>query len=180
MGRGVLEIYNKATLTMGENIMQMKKKQLVLMALLILTTYLLSSYYTTRAAAEEDEVYIWIHKGNNQLHVMLNDTPVYVFRVATGRVGKSTPEGTFRIVTKVINPFYVPKKIPGGSRDNPLGTRWMGLSYGDGYKYGIHGTYKPNLLGQAVSSGCIRMRNKDVEFLFHHIPLRTRVVITAN
>ncbi|MEX2416453.1 MAG: L,D-transpeptidase [Paenibacillaceae bacterium] len=123
---------------------------------------------------------MWIHKNQNRLHVMLNDTPVYVFRIATGRVGRSTPEGTFRIVTKVVNPFYVPKKIPGGSRNNPLGTRWMGLSLGNGYKYGIHGTHKPSLLGQSVSSGCIRMSNADVEFLFHHIPLRTKVVITAN
>lgn len=140
----------------------------------------LHGLFASTVAAEEDEVYLWIHKKQNRLHVMLNDTPVYVFRVATGRMGRSTPEGTFRIVTKVINPFYVPKKIPGGSPKNPLGTRWMGLSLGDGYKYGIHGTYKPNLLGQSVSSGCIRMRNADVEFLFHHIPLRTKVVITAD
>jgi lipoprotein-anchoring transpeptidase ErfK/SrfK len=148
--------------------------------LLLSTVYLICSLFTPSVAAEEDEVYLWIHKSQNQLHVMLNDTPVYVFRVATGRMGKSTPEGTFRIVTKVINPFYLPKKIPGGSRNNPLGTRWMGLNLSNGYKYGIHGTHKPGLLGQAVSSGCIRMNNKDVEFLYHHIPLRTKVVITAN
>jgi lipoprotein-anchoring transpeptidase ErfK/SrfK len=128
-------------------------------------------------SAEEDEVYLMINKRQNRLYVMLNDTPVYVFRVATGRTGQATPNGTFRIVTKVINPFYLPKKIPGGSKNNPLGTRWMGLSVGDGYKYGIHGTYKPYLIGQSVSSGCIRMNNRDIEFLFHHIPLRTKVVI---
>lgn len=150
------------------------------MILLFTFIFLCTSLFASPVAAEEDEVYLWIHKNQNRLYVMLNDTPVYVFRVATGRAGKSTPEGTFRIVTKVINPFYVPKKIPGGSSSNPLGTRWMGLSLGDGYKYGIHGTHKPNLLGQSVSSGCIRMRNADIEFLFHHIPLRTKVVITAD
>ena len=136
--------------------------------------------FTSPATAEEDEVYLWIRKKQNRLYVILNDTPVYSFRVATGRAGKPTPEGTFRIVTKVNKPFYVPKKIPGGSPNNPLGTRWMGLSIGNGYKYGIHGTYKPTLLGQSVSSGCIRMRNVDVEFLFHHIPLRTKVIITSD
>ncbi len=155
---------------------RINKKILYIFFILLLLHGLLVS----TISAEEDEVYLWIHKKQNRLHVMLNDTPVYAFRIATGRAGSSTPEGTFRIVTKVINPFYVPKKIPGGSPKNPLGTRWMGLSLGDGYKYGIHGTFKPNLLGQSVSSGCIRMRNADVEFLFHHIPLRTKVVITAD
>lgn len=130
--------------------------------------------------AEEDGVWIHIRKKQNLLYVMLNDTPVYVFRVATGRASRPTPEGDFPIVTKVVNPYYLPKKIAGGASNNPLGTRWMGLSIGNGYKYGIHGTHKPYLLGQSVSSGCIRMRNQDVEFLFRHIPLRTTVKITAD
>ena len=130
--------------------------------------------------AEEDEVYIRISQNKNRLYVLLNDIPVYSFRVATGRAGKRTPVGTFRIVTKVVNPYYKPKRIPGNHKDNPLGTRWMGLSIGNGYVYGIHGTHKPALLGQSVSSGCIRMRNRDIEFLYRHIPLKTRVVITDN
>lgn len=160
-----------------DNIIKKKRIHMIFVSTLI---FLCASLFASPVAADEDEVYLWIHKNQNRLYVMLNDTPVYVFRVATGRVGKSTPEGTFRIVTKVINPFYVPKKIPGGSPSNPLGTRWMGLSLGNGYKYGIHGTHKPSLLGQSVSSGCIRMRNVDVEFLFHHIPLRTKVIITVD
>lgn len=132
------------------------------------------------AAAEEDQVWIQINKKQNMLYVMLNDTPVYAFRVATGRVSRPTPEGEFSIVTKVVHPYYLPKKIAGGHKSNPLGTRWMGLSIGNGYKYGIHGTHKPYLLGQSVSSGCIRMRNQDVEFLFRHIPLRTIVRITSD
>lgn len=160
-----------------DNIIKKKRIHMIFVSTLI---FLYASLFASPVAADEDEVYLWIHKNQNRLYVMLNDTPVYVFRVATGRVGKSTPEGTFRIVTKVINPFYVPKKIPGGSPSNPLGTRWMGLSLGNGYKYGIHGTHKPSLLGQSVSSGCIRMRNVDVEFLFHHIPLRTKVIITVD
>lgn len=132
------------------------------------------------ARAVEDDVHLLIDLASRRLHVMLNDTPVFTFPIATGRQSKPTPTGTFRIVTKVVNPYYLPRKIAGGHPDNPLGTRWMGLSIGNGYKYGIHGTHKPHLLGQSVSSGCIRMHNRDVEFLFRHIPLQTRIVITKN
>jgi lipoprotein-anchoring transpeptidase ErfK/SrfK len=129
--------------------------------------------------AEEEEVYLLVKKKYNLLYVILNDVPVYTFRVATGR-GGLTPIGEFKIVTKIANPFYMPKRISGGHPDNPLGSRWMGLSVGNGYKYGIHGTKDPYSIGSSVSSGCIRMRNKDIEFLFRHIPLKTRVVIVPD
>lgn len=128
----------------------------------------------------EDNVYLRISIRNNRLDVMLNGVSVYQFRVATGRQSSPTPVGTFRIVTKVVNPYYLPKGIPGGSKDNPLGTRWMGLDIGNGYKYGIHGTSRPHSIGHAVSSGCIRMNNRDIEFLFRHIPLRTTVMISEH
>lgn len=72
------------------------------------------------AYAEEDEVYLLISKSKNRLYVMLNDTPVYQFRVATGRQAKPTPTGSFRIVTKVVHPYYLPKKSPA---DTPA-IRW--------------------------------------------------------
>lgn len=131
------------------------------------------------ALADEEEVYIAIHKRTNRLTVLMNDSPVYSFAIATGR-NELTPEGEFRIVTKVYKPYYLPKKIAGGDPDNPLGTRWMGLSIGNGYKYGIHGTNRPASIGHSVSSGCIRMRNRDIEFLYRHIPLKTRVFIVPD
>lgn len=131
------------------------------------------------AHAEEDELYVVIHKKSNRLTVHLNDVAIFHFPVATGR-GDLTPIGEFRIVTKVYKPYYLRKGIAGGSPDNPLGTRWMGLSIGNGYRYGIHGTNRPWSIGYSVSSGCIRMRNADVEYLYRHLPLRTRVVIRAD
>lgn len=130
------------------------------------------------ATAVEDDVHLLIDLSKRRLYVLLNDVPVYGFPVATGRRTRPTPTGTFRIVTKVVNPYYLPKQIAGGHPDNPLGTHWMGLDIGNGYKYGIHGTHKPHLIGQPVSSGCIRMRNADIEFLYRHIPLKTTVIIT--
>lgn len=125
----------------------------------------------------EEELYLAIHKKRHLLQVMMNGQVQYTFPVATGR-GDLTPEGEFRIVTKVHKPYYMRKKIAGGHPDNPLGTRWMGLSIDGGYKYGIHGTNRPWSIGLSASSGCIRMRNKDVEYLYRHIPLKTRVIIT--
>jgi L,D-transpeptidase-like protein len=57
--------------------------------------------------------------------------------------------------------------------DGVLGTRRLNL--GDGY--GIHGTNKPETVGQAVSHGCVRMRNEDIERLFEMVPVGTPVYI---
>ena len=42
---------------------------------------------------------------------------------------------------------------------------------------GVHGTPWPNLLGQAVSSGCVRLHNRDITFLRPRVPLGTPVKI---
>lgn len=61
-----------------------------------------------------------------------------------------------------------------GGPDNPLGARalYLGSSL-----YRIHGTNEPNTIGQAVSSGCIRMRNEDVMDLYTRVRVGTRVVV---
>lgn len=124
-------------------------------------------------------VFLLVNKTKNYLFVYLNGNVVYTFRIATGKNNSLTPEGTYRIITKVKEPWYLPKNIPGGDKNNPLGTRWLGLSVPEtgGYKYGIHGTNNPYSIGSHVSLGCIRMHNRDVEWLYRHIPLNTPVII---
>ncbi|MBU3732817.1 MAG: L,D-transpeptidase, partial [Beijerinckiaceae bacterium] len=65
-----------------------------------------------------------------------------------------------------------------GGPDNPLGARALYL-YDNGRDtlYRIHGTNEPEKIGQAVSSGCIRMRNIDVIDLYNRVPNGTRVVV---
>lgn len=155
----------------------MKCLKICFMSLMILAIALLPF---DQVHSEEEEVYLHIHKKTHQLVIIMNNVPVYHFPVSTGRTSDLTPEGEFKIVTKVVKPYYLPKKIDGGDPKNPLGSRWIGLSIGNGYKYGIHGTNRPSMIGYSVSSGCIRMRNNDVEFLFRHIPLKTRVIISAD
>ncbi len=68
----------------------------------------------------------------------------------------------------------LPRHMDGGI-DNPLGARAMYLS---GTLYRIHGSNEPETIGQAVSSGCIRMTNDDVIDLYERVRVGTRVVVT--
>lgn len=97
------------------------------------------------------------------LRLYKNGTLVKQYPIAVGRMLHETPIGEFIVINKSPN--------PGG----PYGTMWMSLSK---QGYGIHGTNDPSSIGKAVSAGCIRMQNKDVEELAGIIPVGTPVMIT--
>jgi hypothetical protein len=87
-----------------------------------------------------------------------------VYSVAVGKRSTPSPTGTFTIERRVANPTYHHNGktvLPGPN--NPVGTRWMGLSM---HGYGIHGTNEPNSIGRAASHGCIRMARTDLEELY--------------
>ncbi len=67
----------------------------------------------------------------------------------------------------------LPRYMKGGL-DNPLGARAMYLGSS---LYRIHGSNEPETIGQAVSSGCIRMTNDDVIDLYKRVRVGTRVVV---
>ena len=67
----------------------------------------------------------------------------------------------------------LPRFMPGGP-ENPMGARAMYLGSS---LYRIHGSNEPETIGQAVSSGCIRMINDDVIDLFERARVGTRVVV---
>jgi lipoprotein-anchoring transpeptidase ErfK/SrfK len=70
-----------------------------------------------------------------------------------------------------------PKRIPGGP-DNPLGARALYLYQGNkDTLYRIHGTNQPEYIGQAISSGCIRMTNEDVIDLVDRVKPGATVVV---
>jgi lipoprotein-anchoring transpeptidase ErfK/SrfK len=65
-----------------------------------------------------------------------------------------------------------------GAYDNPLGARALYLYQGNrDTLYRIHGTNEPSEIGQAVSSGCIRMRDLDVIDLYSRVHVGTPVVV---
>ena len=68
---------------------------------------------------------------------------------------------------------YLPAHMEGGEA-NPLGARAMYLG---STLYRIHGTNAPWTIGNAVSSGCIRLRNEDVIDLYNRVKVGTRVIV---
>ncbi len=106
------------------------------------------------------------------------------YPVGIGREGLDTPEGSFVIVEKLINPYWIvppsvreeqpelPPAVPPGDEKNPLGKFAMRLS---DPLYLIHGTNMPLGIGRRVSHGCIRMYPADIRELYDAAPLGTEV-----
>ncbi len=65
-----------------------------------------------------------------------------------------------------------------GGPENPLGPRALYL-YRDGKDtfFRLHGTIEPETIGQAVSSGCIRLFNHDIIDLYNRVPVGARVKV---
>ncbi len=114
--------------------------------------------------AESFREVIVIDRSTNRLYLYDRVKLHRTFAVATGQAIYPTPRGTFHIVVKWKNPWWYPptqdswakglKPVPPGP-DNPLGTRWMGISAPG---VGIHGTDAPSSIGYSLSHGCIRMQ----------------------
>jgi lipoprotein-anchoring transpeptidase ErfK/SrfK len=112
---------------------------------------------------------------DRELVVIENDEVIARFAVAVGAVESPSPTGEFRVVNRVSNPtYYRPGIVIPSGKNNPIGTRWLGLSRKG---YGIHGTNAPDSVGRAASHGCIRLRNRDIERLFAMLQIGDRVEI---
>lgn len=109
-------------------------------------------------------------------------TAIKTYAIAVGRPGWETPKGTYKVKQMFRNPTWVhPLKkgitIPGGDPENPLGRYWIGF-WTDGKNWiGFHGTPNPQSVGTAVSHGCVRMYDKDIEELFSKVSLGTEVKV---
>ena len=71
----------------------------------------------------------------------------------------------------------LPRWVPGGHPMNPLGVRALYLGSST---YRIHGTDAPWTIGTAVSKGCIRMYNQDVQDLYPRATVGAKVTVTYN
>ncbi|HEU0078910.1 MAG TPA: L,D-transpeptidase, partial [Longimicrobiaceae bacterium] len=101
----------------------------------------------------------------------------------------STPDGVFHVQYKEESPvwmapdwYFVENKLPvpppgDPKRRFPGGLGAAAVYIGEGLA--IHGTDKPDLLGQRVSHGCIRLHNRDAVRLFHNVQVGTEVVIVG-
>ena len=114
------------------------------------------------------------------------DRRLEAFPVAVGRTGYDTPTGHFEVTHKLEHPEWVQfdwenpsrviKRVEPGP-DNPLGERWIGFTSAYGWEIGFHGTPHPELLGRAVSHGCVRMRNRDVVTVYDLVDVGTPVIV---
>ena len=136
------------------------------------------------------EPYLLLKLSERKVYVMDDPSkpPTGGFPVAIGRPQYPTPTGKFQVNEMIVNPDFVvfdfsnPEKsrdrgrIPPGIT-NPLGLRWVGFAFDHGWAIGFHGTSKTEVLGQAVSHGCVRMSNPDIVTMFDKIKVGTTVVV---
>ncbi len=141
--------------------------------------------------------YVVISLQEHRLYLMEGDRVIWSAIVGTGRGTVlenadnrwdfSTPRGMFRILRKEKDPVwnvpdwaFVQRGEPIPPDDSPrrrepgmLGTTAMFMEE----QIAIHGTNYPELLGQPVSAGCIRMTNEDARRLYHEVEVGTPVII---
>lgn len=132
-----------------------------------------------------------VETGTRHLYYVLNSNRAIRYGVAVGKEGFAW-SGSSTIKRKVEWPkWYPPKEMirrkpslrrwakgqPGGPK-NPLGAAALYLFQGDkDTLYRIHGTNAPSSIGTAASSGCIRMRNEDIQHLYSKVGLGTKVIV---
>ena len=119
-----------------------------------------------------------------RLYYVLGPSRAIEYGVGVGREG-FTWSGSKMITAKREWPDWRPpaamlKRRPDlprhmeGGQDNPLGARALYLGSSD---YRIHGSNEGDTIGEAVSSGCIRMTNRDIVDLYGRVKVGTRVVV---
>jgi lipoprotein-anchoring transpeptidase ErfK/SrfK len=159
-------------------------------ALLIALVFFIAGRGQARAAVDfEPGVQpgtIVISTSQRRLYLMGHAGPVASYPVAVGKPGKQWT-GEARIAGKYVRPAWappaeirrdnprLPRVIPAGARNNPMGARALVL---DRDEYAIHGTNRPDSIGTFASYGCIRMTNEDVVDLYDRVKVGTRVVVT--
>jgi lipoprotein-anchoring transpeptidase ErfK/SrfK len=127
---------------------------------------------------------IVVDSNEKRLYFVLPNNRAIRYGVGVGRPGFSWA-GTKAVTRKAEWPSWTPPaqmlrrrpdlpRFMKGGEDNPLGARalYLGSSL-----YRIHGSNEPETIGQAVSSGCIRMLNADVIDLYERAKIGTRVVV---
>lgn len=121
-----------------------------------------------------------IDLSDRQVYLYANGTLTANYEIAVGRSGWETPTGEFKVINMHVDPAwqhpFTGEVIHAGA-ENPLGSRWIGFWTDGTHQIGLHGTNQEDLIGQAVSHGCIRMREADVQALYQLVSLDMPVVV---
>ncbi len=127
---------------------------------------------------------IVIETGERRLYLVLPDGKALRYGIGVGRDG-FTWTGQHKITRKAEWPGWTPpaamrKRVPDlpaympGGPQNPLGARAL---YIGSTLYRVHGTSEPWTIGQAVSSGCIRLTNEDIIDLYERVQVGALIVV---
>lgn len=127
---------------------------------------------------------IVVETSERRLYFVLPDGQAIRYGIGVGRDGFRW-SGQHRVSRKAEWPGWTPpaamrKRVPDlpaympGGPDNPLGARAI---YIGSTLYRLHGTSEPWTIGQAVSSGCIRLTNEDVIDLYDRVKIGDLVVV---
>jgi lipoprotein-anchoring transpeptidase ErfK/SrfK len=150
-------------------------------------THHTSPKVTTADLTKTYNTLLVIDRSNFQLKLFKALKPVKTYDIAVGMVGLETPAGVYHIQNKAVNPAWTMpnsdwvapadrgKVVPGGTPENPLKSRWLGIFNGAG----IHGIdpSEYGTIGHAASHGCVRMRIPDVEDLYPRVPVGSPIYI---
>jgi lipoprotein-anchoring transpeptidase ErfK/SrfK len=140
---------------------------------------------TTNELAHKYPAVLIVNRGAFQLTLYKHLKPAKTYNVAIGKIGLETPAGLYHIQNKAVDPAWTMpnsdwvapkdrgKVVPGGSPENPLKARWLGIFAGAG----IHGTDAESSIGTAASHGCVRMRIPDVKELYDQVPVGAPIYI---
>jgi lipoprotein-anchoring transpeptidase ErfK/SrfK len=142
---------------------------------------------TTNKLVRQYNTLLIVDRANFQLRLYKQLKPVKSYPIAVGMVGLETPAGVYHIQNKAVNPAWTMpnsswvapadrgKVVPGGTPENPLKARWLGIFNGAG----IHGIdpSEYGTIGHAASHGCVRMRIPDVIDLYPRVPVGSPIYI---
>jgi lipoprotein-anchoring transpeptidase ErfK/SrfK len=137
---------------------------------------------TTNELAAQYPTYLTVDRASFTLRLFKELKLAAEYPIAVGQIGFDTPAGLYHIQNKAVDPAWsVPEwggalageVIPGGTAENPLKERWLGIYDGAG----IHGTDDLASLGTAASHGCIRMAIPDVIELYDQVPVGAPIYI---
>lgn len=123
-----------------------------------------ASVHQAQAAQTRQAVRIQISLSQRRLTLLRGGVEAAHYPVGVGKPATPTPAGNWSVLNKAVNPGGV------------FGTRWMAFTRRG---HGMHGTNQPQSIGHAVSNGCVRMYNPDVEALFEQVQVGTAVIVVS-
>ncbi|MEO5633930.1 L,D-transpeptidase [Gaiella sp.] len=115
-----------------------------------------------------------IYRGARKFEFYVNGKVVRSGRIAIGKKGTETPTGLFYVQAKFDPSWEVLGAYAFETSGYSKLSDWPG-----GGVVGVHGTNAPELIGQAVSHGCVRLLNKDIQYLRSVVPVGTPIKIVA-